>query len=222
MKKLLCTYCVVLTVFAGKAQSSVSQKISKIERAMYAATTDTIRGIVLQDFLVVAENSEYLTNLNKTRYFVARVYPYALQAADLINMYNEELAKLTKESDRRKFIKKANKELKEEFGDEIKDMSITRGQYLVKLIHRETGKTAYSIIKDYKNGFSASSWQTISLIGGANLKLEYDPEGKDWLLEKVIQEVESGTLKLVERPAKTEPAKTATKKRLIRKKAKSK
>ncbi|MFN3918176.1 MAG: DUF4294 domain-containing protein [Flavobacteriales bacterium] len=174
---------------------------------------DSIKGFLLQDLVVITGNEEYLKKLRDARYFVARVYPYAKQASDLIQSYDEELEKLEKNKDKRKYIRKINKELKEEFGDEISDMSITRGKYLVKLIHRETGFTAYSIIKDYKNGLTAMSWQTISILGGANLKTKYDPEGEDWIIEQVMKEVENGTLKLIDRPAKTEVAKEAAKKR---------
>lgn len=203
-------------------QGSVVEKRKKATPDIAQNQKDTIKGYLLEDVVITADNSEYLSNLASARYFIARVYPYARQAADLIESYDEKLATLEKEREKRKFIRQANKELREEFGDEIRDMSITRGRYLVKLIHRETGKTAYSIIKEYKNGVSALSWQTLGALGGANLKIEYDPEGEDWIVEQVMKEIEDGTLKIVERPAKTEAAKTATKNRKERARKKRK
>ena len=53
--------------------------------------------------------------------------------------------------------------LKNEFGDEIKKMSINRGTHLMKLIYRNTGLTTYDIIKLYRglvkhSGFKRCAW----------------------------------------------------------------
>ena len=54
--------------------------------------------------------------------------------------------------------------LKNEFGDEIKQMSITRGSYLMKLICYNTGLTAYDIIKTYRGSGNAFWFQALCLL----------------------------------------------------------
>ncbi len=41
------------------------------------------------------------------------------------------------------------------FNREIKELTITQGQILTKLIDREVGRTTYDIVKETKGGFTA-------------------------------------------------------------------
>ena len=43
----------------------------------------------------------------------------------------------------------------DEFSAELKKMTRTEGQILVKLIHRQTGITMYDLIKEYRSGWKA-------------------------------------------------------------------
>mgnify|MGYP000561858516 CR=1 FL=1 len=52
--------------------------------------------------------------------------------------------------------KQKEQELRDRFENEIKALYTTDGPVLVKLIHRETGKTTYDLLKESKRDFAAS------------------------------------------------------------------
>ena len=107
--------------------------------------------------------------------------------------------------------------LKKEFGEEIKDMSITRGTYLMKLIYRNTGLTAYDIIKKYRGSGTAFWFQALCTISGQDLKKEYDPDNEDFLINKAVRLIESGDMTYFKRVPLTKEARKALEKK--RKKA---
>lgn len=127
-------------------------------------------------------------------YKVRKVYPYAKRANELLKYYEPEYLSLNKQSDRRKLIKKVEDELLAQYKDDMKKMTISEGKILIKLIDRETGRTSYTLIKDFRGGVSAVFWQTLAKLFSNNLKSEYDPQGDDRLIEEIVRMIESGEL----------------------------
>jgi hypothetical protein len=125
---------------------------------------------------------------------VKKVYPYAKKANELLIKYQPVYEGLKTYREKRKLMKKVEDELWVEYKDDLKRMSITDGKVLIKLIDRETGRTSYSIIKDFRGGMAATFWQGIARIFKNDLKDEYDPYGEDFLLEEIVQMVETGYL----------------------------
>jgi hypothetical protein len=140
-----------------------------------------------------ARRNEY-RKYERLIYNVKRVYPYALMVRVKLNKVNEDMKKITGEKDRKEYMKDVEKDVFAEYEDDIRNMTITQGRLLIKLIDRETQNTSYSLIKDYKGKFSAAFWQGIARIFGTNLKEEYDPFVDDLLIENIISEIESGRL----------------------------
>ena len=91
-------------------------------------------------------------------------------------------------------MKKIEDELLSRYKNELKKMSISDGRVLIKLIDRETGRTSYSIIKEFRGSFAAAFWQGIARIFRNNLKDEYDPYGEDALIEQIVTLIEFGYL----------------------------
>jgi hypothetical protein len=127
-------------------------------------------------------------------YKVQKVYPYAKRANELLKQYEPEYLSLKKQSDRRKLVKKIEDQLLDEYKDDMKKMTISEGRILIKLIDRETGRTSYSLIKDFRGGFSAVFWQSLAKIFGNDLKSEYDPAGEDRVIEEIVRMIESGEI----------------------------
>lgn len=117
-------------------------------------------------------------------------YPYARKAGAIMNDINRQLSGVTSESQRKSIIRSREKDLKKEFTDPIKDLSVYQGKVLMKLINRQTGNNCYEIIKEYKGGFTARFWQTVAFVFGSNLKQPYSADGDDREIEMIVLEVE--------------------------------
>jgi Domain of unknown function (DUF4294) len=117
-------------------------------------------------------------------------YPYARKAGNIMNDINRQLVNVTSPSKRKTIIRSKEKELKRDFTDPIKDLSVYQGKVLMKLINRQTGNNCYEIIKEYKGGVTARLWQTVAFVFGSNLKQAYDAGGDDREIESIVLEVE--------------------------------
>jgi hypothetical protein len=126
-------------------------------------------------------------------YNFARVYPYALIARKLVGQADSTIAvnQYTK-FQKQKYVNAMQKELFGAFEKPLRHMTISQGQILMRLVYREVGKSPYSIIKDYKNGIAATFWQGIAKLFSQDLKAEYDPQGRDKVLEDLVQKWDSG------------------------------
>lgn len=148
--------------------------------------------------------------------YVQKVYPYARVTATLLAEYNHDLAQIGRESDRELYVKLAEAEIKAEFEEEIKGLTMTQGRILVKLIDRETGHTGYELVKQLRGSFQAWMWQGVAKLFGQDLKGEYDPEGDDALVESIVRRIENGELAVVPRTARTDKATARLNKRKAR------
>ena len=173
---------------------------------------DTVTlNLILPDHQVYTSDNEFLKKWNKTKFYIRSVYDYAKIASSMLERFNDTLALLSNNRIKKRYLKRANKMLKNEFGDEIRKMSINRGTHLMKLIYRNTGLTTYDIIKLYRGSGKAFWFQTLCLVNGQNLKKEYDPEGEDYLIEKAVSLIESGRMNYFKRVPHTESGKKAVK-----------
>ena len=171
----------------------------------------------LPDIEINASNAEYVRKWNRTKFYVKSVYDYSVISSAMLTAFEDTLSTISKQRNKNKYLKKANKMLKKEFGEEIKDMSITRGTYLMKLIYRNTGLTAYDIIKKYRGSGTAFWFQALCTISGQDLKKEYDPDNEDFLINKAVRLIESGDMTYFKRVPLTKEARKALEKK--RKKA---
>jgi hypothetical protein len=93
--------------------------------------------------------------------------------------------------DRKRYIKSREKDLKKEFADPLKNLSVYQGKVLMKLINRQTGNNCYEILKEYKGGFNARMFQTVAFVFGSNLKQDYNAAESDREIEQFVNEYES-------------------------------
>lgn len=123
---------------------------------------------------------------------VKKAYPYAKLAGDKLKYYDEKLDALPSEREKRKFLDKVEIELRKEYEGDLRDLTITQGVILIKLVDRETGETSYELVRQFRGAFGAFFWQQVARLFGHNLKLNYDPMGEDYLIEEVVQLIEAG------------------------------
>ena len=125
---------------------------------------------------------------------VKKVYPLAIEAAERLEELDRELEKLNLKKDRKAYTKAVEDALKEEITPMLWKMTRYEGKILIKLIDRETDHTVFSIVKDIRSGCTAGFYQAMARLFGANLKLEYDPEGEDYILEQIVIYYNAGLL----------------------------
>ncbi len=114
------------------------------------------------------------------------VYPYAQIAKYKLMEMNEELQYLKTKKEKERYINQVEKEIRNEFENQLVKLTVTQGKMLIKLIDRETGETSYNLVKELKGSFSAAFWQAIARVFGSNLKTEFDSEGEDKILNELI------------------------------------
>jgi len=127
-------------------------------------------------------------------YNVRRVYPYALVVRNEVGRVNRLLETMPNKRDQNNFLQQYEKDIFKEYEDDMKKLTFSQGKILIKLIERETQNTSFDLIRQYRGKFSATFWQSIARIFGADLKADYDPAGEDYLIEQVIIEIEAGRL----------------------------
>ena len=145
----------------------------------------TLPEVVISDKRVF-KSPEDRAKFNLLRYNVLKVIPYAIMARDKYAQLQRDLALTADKKEQRRLVKACNVEVKNIFNHEIKNLTMTQGGILIKLIDREIGKSSYDILKEMKGGFTAFLYQSVARIFENNLKSTYDPE-EDRDIEAIIQ-----------------------------------
>lgn len=157
---------------------------------------ELVGGKDLQEILIWGGNpkdaAKYWAEWTRLRNAVYVTYPYARQAGVVMKDVLLHLENVKGKSERKKYIKSREKELRAAFGDKIMDLSVYQGKVLMKLINRQTGEDCYEIIKEMKGGFTARFYQTLMFFVGSDLKQEWNPsENKiDKQIDGIVQELD--------------------------------
>ncbi len=135
--------------------------------------------------------AQVITKYNRLRNAVYVTYPYARTAGATLNDVNIHLATIKSKAERRKYIKTREKELKEQFSDPLTNLSVYQGKVLMKLINRQTSNDCYEIIKEYKGGLSARTYQTVAFFFGSSLRQDYNiKDAYDRQIENFVKEID--------------------------------
>ena len=144
--------------------------------------------------VVIYNPVEFLNNKERLDYFVLKrkvlkVYPYAKMASERLKKLNSRLDKIKSKRKRKKYTRMLEKFLQDELTVELKRLTRTEGQILVKLIYRETGSTAFSLVRELRNGFKAFTYNTIARVFKISLKETYDPltVREDQFIEDILR-----------------------------------
>lgn len=154
---------------------------------------DTIAHIHIRPVRVYARGAD-LRRYRKLVAAVKKVYPVAKIARARMAEMEAELQRLPTRKAQKAYIRSVYHQIKEEYTPVVRHMTRTQGKVLLKLIDRETDYTAYEVLREFRGGFVAGFWQTLSRVFGQDLKSEYDAEGDDRLLEQIVRYYEAGLL----------------------------
>ena len=125
---------------------------------------------------------------------VKKCLPYAKMITKDMQYADQELAKLPDKKSQKKWWRAYERYLFKKYEKDFRGMYASQGMMLMKLMDRETNRTSYELIKQYKGKTSANFWQFIAKLFKNDLKEEYDAADKDRITERVINLVEAGQL----------------------------
>ena len=137
------------------------------------------------DFLSIDDKIKYYTVKRKT----LKVYPYALLASERLQKLNSRLPLIKTRSQKKKYTKIVERFIEKEFSNELKKLTRTEGQILVKLVYRETGETVFDLVKRLRNGLRAFSYNSLGKLFDISIKTGYDPQKieEDAIIEDVLK-----------------------------------
>ncbi len=187
-------YLIIFTLGIAQAQK-VPVDSTEVEIEYYIIQGDTIpRSAIDLNEIIVFKRLKFDSNEDRRRYLILRrktrkVFPYAKLAADRLVALNNRLDSIEGKRARKKYTKIIHKYLEGEFSTELKKLTRTEGQILIKLIHRQTGETAFELVKRLRSGWRAFWYNTTASAFDLSLKREFDPvnEEEDFLIEDILQ-----------------------------------
>lgn len=181
---------VSINMFAAKSYSDSC--------AIRVQNGDTLYMAWLRDLWVYAplkfKNKKQERFYWKTVRDVKKTLPYAKMITREMAYADAELAKLPDDRARRKWWRSFERQLYKKYEKDLRGMYASQGRMLMKLMDRETDKTSYELIKQYRGKAAANFWQFVAKLFRNDLKEEYDAADKDKIIERVINLVESGQL----------------------------
>lgn len=125
---------------------------------------------------------------------VKKCLPYAKLITQDMAYADAELAKLPDSKARKKWWRSYERSLYKKYEKDFRGMYASQGRMLMLLLDRETDRTSYDLIKQYKGKAAANFWQFVAKLFKNDLKEEYDASDKDKIVERVINLVEAGQL----------------------------
>ncbi|WP_432264648.1 DUF4294 domain-containing protein [Autumnicola musiva] len=192
MRYILCILW-FLAVAEGYAQQEIDN--DSIEPTYMIIEGDTVPRMTIDlDEVVLLRKLKFKDNAERRRYLILRrktrkVYPYAKLASERLLELNSRLEKIDSKRSRKRYTKIVQNYIEDQFSEELKKLTHTEGQILVKLIHRQTGTTTFNLIKNLKSGWRAFWYNTTASLFEISLKEEYHPESnqEDFLIEDILQ-----------------------------------
>jgi hypothetical protein len=188
MKKQIVLLGILLTCLFSFAQKNVELKeeVEGNDTLLIASTLKPVDVISKRKFNSWEEEAAFI----KLRRHVTTVYPYAKMAGAIYQQINGDLNKMDKKRKQNKYLKVKEEELKAQFEEKLKNLSVNQGRVLIKLINRETGNNCYELIKDLKSPTAAFFWNIWAKKYDYNLKEPYiAEENKD--LEMIVKILET-------------------------------
>lgn len=178
----------------GTSQIAEAPLDSVAEQLIIIEGDSILQNAIELDEVFVFSPLSFKSYDEKLRYYILRrktikVYPYAKLAAERLVELNERLSRIESRHQRKKYTKIVQRYIEDEFSAELKKLTRTEGQILVKLVYRQTGITAFDLVKELRNGWRAFWYNTTARLFDISIKEEFHPElmHEDYLIEDILQ-----------------------------------
>ena len=184
-----------LLAHAQEKDPPVKAKKDSLKAFYYIVKGDTIPRLSIDlEEVVLLNKLKFNSREDRRRYLILKrktrkVYPYAFMAAERLRVMNKRLESIKSKRLKRKYTKRIQKFIAGEFSEKLKKFTRTEGQILIKLIHRQTGFTAFRLVKELRSGWRAFWYNATANLFDISLKMKYDPEmvKEDFIIEDILQ-----------------------------------
>ncbi len=149
---------------------------------LYIADLDDVSYTGIQEFKSNQERQKYM----QTRHYAKKVFPYAVEAIKTYREVQKATETMSKRK-RKKYVKKVQERMKDDFEEPLKRMSRVEGRILMAMIERELEVPMYDVVKELRGGFNAFYWTQLGRTYGYKLKKGYDPT-EDPVLDAVLSD----------------------------------
>lgn len=140
------------------------------------------------------KNEKQRRAYNRLVYNVKKVLPIAQQVNGLIEETYKTLEMLPTKKEKSAHISAVERDIKETYTPQMKQLTYSQGKLLIKLVDRECNQSSYEIVQAFLGPAKAAFYQVFAWTFRASLKKEYHPEEEDKLIERVVRQVETGQL----------------------------
>lgn len=143
---------------------------------------------------LVFKNEKQRKKWNKMVNNIKKTLPLAQKVKRIINETYEVLEMLPDKKSKDAHIKAVEKDIKEQFTPAMKKLTFSQGKLLIKLVDRECNQSSFEIVQAFLGPTRAAFYQVFAWTFGASLKKSYRPEDDDKLVERIVQQIETGQL----------------------------
>jgi hypothetical protein len=183
---------VILTSSFGFSQEETKTDSIPLSEKYIVFKGDTL--LIKLNEVQLLKKLKFKTDYERRYYFwfrkkVIKAYPYAKLGAERLAVLNERLSKIKSKRQKKKYTKLIQKYMEGEFTNQLKKLTRTEGRILIKLIDRQTGETAFQLLKNLRSGWKAFWYNTTAKMFKLSLKSIYDPinNKEDYLIEDILQ-----------------------------------
>lgn len=191
-----CQFILLFLALYGTGYAQVEeQPLDSITEKMIIIEGDSVfRSSIDLDEVYLFGRLDFDSYEDKLRYYILRrktlkVYPYAKLAAERLVELNQRIDKIKTRRQQKRYTKQVQRFIEDEFSEELKKLTRTEGQILVKLIYRQTGTTAFDLVKELRSGWRAFWYNTTASMFSISLKEEFHPDKvhEDYQIEDILQ-----------------------------------
>ena len=191
--KYIIYIALLFSIGLNAQENPVKQDSTAVQYMIIEGDSIPVTSVELNEVLLLP-NLKFEDRAARVRYIILRrktlkVYPYAKLAAERLEALQLRLDGLKRKRDKKRYAKIIQKYIEDEFSADLKKLTKTEGQILVKLIHRQTGKTTFDLIKELRSGWRAFWFNSTASLFDISLKKEFSPidEEEDYLIEDILQ-----------------------------------
>jgi len=187
-------YVVFWLPFFIMAQNPAFEKDSLSEKYLIIVGDTISNNSIGLNEIFILPKLKFTTLDSRRRYLILqrktiKVYPYAKLASERLKLLNMRMQLLKSKHSKKKYARMVQKFVEEEFAEKLKRNTVTEGQILIKLIHRQTGDTAFDLIKSLRSNWRAYWYNNFAKLFKMSLKTPFDPllSEEDYLIEDILQ-----------------------------------